>query len=461
MHPNIVRVSHVDRVDSGFVLATELLRGPTLSELIADATSVSEDDAVSVALHLLDALSSIHPDLDAIEDLRSANPDDVDQRIAELRSQAIVHRDIKPQNIVLTNDRGPVLVDFGLAVPPGDAVAGLTPAYLPADGSPNSAAPDNDLFAVAVVLHELLTGSHPYQDRDPLGGQLKVSTEIGSELRAVVAKGCARNRAERFRTSTEFLQALQSLGFDATPVPDPARDIVETTQALRQAIRNQNWEQARALCRPQWKEQLEQIDRAERSFAAAEEVQIIATVGSFELRLESEREFDIATDTGNTERGPGVCRLYLGTGPADTLVQIEAYDAQDGTQWLTCPDAFQSAPEFQRLTSGLRLQSVPGEDASRSFLVGITRFKPGAKRGSSINKAELAELDSVAGGDIKHLLIEAGATRVGTRGELLNDTSSRKGYTCAVDATGSAEHLGPVVYFATRILPIARHLELQ
>ena len=57
------------------------------------------------------------------------------------------------------------MVDFGLAARPGGAAVGVNHAYLPADAAPDAADPDVDLFAAGIVLHELLTGDHPYEDR--------------------------------------------------------------------------------------------------------------------------------------------------------------------------------------------------------------------------------------------------------------------------------------------------------
>ena len=242
---------------------------------------------------------------------------------------------------------------------------------------------------------------------------------------------------------------------------DSVREAVAARAAVKRAIQNQQWDLAREICQPEWAELCEQIDRAEQSFLAASGAEPVMAIGDFELRLDAEVDFDTAIDTAQDERGPGTYRSYFVTGPGETLLHLESFEATDGTQWVICADALHSAPEFQRLTSGLRLQSQPTGATGRSFMVGMAKFSESAKRGSSIKKARPDELDAMVDGRIAHLLVDAGASHFGTREDLLRDASPKKNFLCVIDKAGTHSDLAPIIYSLTRVLPIARHLGLR
>lgn len=179
-------------------------------------------------------------------------------------------------------------------------------------------------------------------------------------------------------------------------------------EAVRAAVRDRDWELARILCDDEWTELREQIDRGERAHSAVASNEPILVMDDFALSSEGSRSFDREPDLTGDLRGPGVCRTYSVTGPGSTLLQLDSFELEgslhDVPVWIVCRDAFQSLPEFQRLTSGMRLGSQRLPRGGRSYLVGVVRFGTGAKQGSSINKVGLFELNEIVDGDAERIL---------------------------------------------------------
>jgi Protein kinase domain len=242
-HPNIVAVYDVgvDRDLSYIVL--EFVRGKTLREI--DRSKISFDDAISMTVQLLEALQYAH-------------------------SQGIIHRDIKPGNIIVTDDRVLKVMDFGLARRMSD-VSNLTQsgeivgtiAYLPPERFLGKSGDNtSDLYSVGVLLYELLCGKLPFThesgdlvavmfshvndrpkpprqlnplipasldriimrllDKDPARRYPDATTLIG-ELKAVqtqLARGAAR--AERAKSEDEPAEAAPERTTSETPVGAPA-----------------------------------------------------------------------------------------------------------------------------------------------------------------------------------------------------------------------------------------------
>ena len=153
--------------------------------------------------------------------------------------QGLIHRDIKPGNLMLTQKGSVKVTDFGIALAEGTGerltgTGGIigTPGYLSPEaclGEPLDAR--TDIFALGVVFYEMLTGRLPFDDKSPYALMAAVvqaqipdvtllNSEIDPNTLAILTKMLARRPAERYQTCAEVVSALEA-GMNASPVPPP------------------------------------------------------------------------------------------------------------------------------------------------------------------------------------------------------------------------------------------------
>jgi serine/threonine protein kinase len=151
--------------------------------------------------------------------------------LARVHDQGVLHRDLKPHNILIDTAGRPRLLDFGLAWlrPPlgvendrADRSISGTPQYMPpeqASGQTNLIGPPSDVFGLGAVLYELLTGQPPYQDADRFAlwekarrGQVvparKVNERVPRALNAICMKALAADPAQRYASARQLQRAL-------------------------------------------------------------------------------------------------------------------------------------------------------------------------------------------------------------------------------------------------------------
>jgi serine/threonine protein kinase len=210
-HPNIVRVLDFEDAATLPYLVLEFVEGSTLADQIAKRGRVPPDQALRTVLQITEALSAIH-------------------------DMGIVHRDVKPGNILLTADgKRAKLADLGLALvvgparasaptdTPRDAVVG-TAAYIAPEQALSAPAIDHraDIYSLGATLYHALTGRMPFTGRSRLEVLLKhtqeppvspsqIVPELGHAVSAVVLKMMAKDPGARQQTFGELLADLRSL----------------------------------------------------------------------------------------------------------------------------------------------------------------------------------------------------------------------------------------------------------
>ena len=203
-HPNILPVLASGETESSLYYAMPLLPAGTLADRLGAETQLPVADAVRIA-----------------RDIGSA----LDYAVAH----GVVHRDVKPSNILLAPDGRAILADFGIAraidQAAGDRLtysqfAVGTPAYMsPEQHTPSSAIDGrSDQYSLAVVLYEMLAGTTPFigatphailarKTLDPMPSLRAVRREIPREMERAIARALAVTPADRFETASQFLDA--------------------------------------------------------------------------------------------------------------------------------------------------------------------------------------------------------------------------------------------------------------
>ena len=208
-HPGIVTVHDVGLDRGQFYIVSDFLNGPDLGRWLGDHRP-AWPEAARIAAALADSLAHAH-------------------------ARLILHRDIKPANIILTPDRGPVLVDFGLGLDEAGAdgselgVVSGTPAYMAPEqvaGAAHRIDGRTDIYSLGVVLYEMLCGHLPFRagniqellrqvrDDDPQPPR-QLRREIPPELERACLKALAKRLTDRYTTAADFADDLRRAVRDA------------------------------------------------------------------------------------------------------------------------------------------------------------------------------------------------------------------------------------------------------
>jgi ATP-dependent Lon protease len=223
-HPNVVKVVWADQTHDGrWYLVTELIDGASLEDAAIDGPLLSIPEVLGIGEELLDALVAIHPDEVRIAELKAKSDEGglaagEFEEVLKLEASGMIHRDIKPQNILRKRDGHIVVVDFNIASRAGAPVSTRsgTPPYQAPDVDYTQWDVSADLFATGVTLYEIACQHHPYEDETPtFHGEPRdprqFRADISGSLARFLMRACAPLRTERFQTAKEMRDALLSI----------------------------------------------------------------------------------------------------------------------------------------------------------------------------------------------------------------------------------------------------------
>ena len=201
-HPNIVEIYDVGEYKNHHYIVMEYVAGKTLKKVIRDRAPLLNLEAV-----------------DTMKQLTSA--------VAEAHKRGIIHRDIKPQNVIVKSDGSLKILDFGIATAKGSAqltqannVMGSVHYLAPELAKGEPASPQSDIYALGIVFYEMLTGDVPFKAdqaiqialqhmREPMPSVRKANPNVPQSVGNIIIRATAKNPKLRYQSCDEMLDDLE------------------------------------------------------------------------------------------------------------------------------------------------------------------------------------------------------------------------------------------------------------
>ena len=202
-HPNIVEVYDVGEDNGKYFIVMEYINGKTLKSLIKKRGVLTVEEVVDIMLQLTSAVSCAH-------------------------DSYIIHRDIKPQNVMILEDGRVKITDFGIAMALNNNELTQTNSvmgsvhYLPPEQANGSGSTiKSDIYSLGILMFELLTGKLPFkgenaveiaikQMREPIPSVCEISPDIPQIVENVILKACAKNPKNRYDSAREMYEDLKT-----------------------------------------------------------------------------------------------------------------------------------------------------------------------------------------------------------------------------------------------------------
>lgn len=201
-HPNVVDVYDVGESEGRHFIVMEYVRGRTLKQLISQRGALDKKEAVDIMMQLTSAVQHAH-------------------------ENHIIHRDIKPQNVLVKDDGTVKITDFGIALAhdavqltQNDAVLGSAHYLAPETTRGEPATNQIDIYALGIVFYELLSGSVPFKGENPVQIAMKHLREdvpnikdfnptLPQSIENIIIKATVKNRKLRYQSAQEMLGDLK------------------------------------------------------------------------------------------------------------------------------------------------------------------------------------------------------------------------------------------------------------
>ncbi|MBR0469466.1 MAG: Stk1 family PASTA domain-containing Ser/Thr kinase [Mogibacterium sp.] len=205
-HPNIVGVYDVGREGNINYIVMELIEGDTLNKIIEREAPMDYRKVIDISKQVASALRTAH-------------------------KNKIIHRDVKPHNIMITNDGVVKLADFGIARAVNDAtlstgskIVGSVHYFSPEQARGNYVDERSDIYSLGIVMYEMLTGKVPFDGDNPVTVALKHINEeivppielepsIPPALNRCVMKATSKFQTNRYANADELIQELDNISF--------------------------------------------------------------------------------------------------------------------------------------------------------------------------------------------------------------------------------------------------------
>jgi beta-lactam-binding protein with PASTA domain/predicted Ser/Thr protein kinase len=202
-HPNVVSVYDVGQDDDTHYMVMEYIEGPTLKDVINESGALPVEEAVRVAVQVCDALDHAH-------------------------QNKIIHRDIKPHNILIGKNGRVKVTDFGIAravtaatITHTNSVLGSVHYFSPEQARGGFTAEKSDIYSLGIVLYEMVTGQLPFSGdspitvalkhlQDPLTDPRQIDPSIPQSVENIILKALAKDPFLRYASAREMLADLET-----------------------------------------------------------------------------------------------------------------------------------------------------------------------------------------------------------------------------------------------------------
>lgn len=214
-HPNIVNVYDVGKEGNIHFIVMELIVGKSLSQVIEEKGRINYKEAISITSQVASALSLAH-------------------------KNQIVHRDVKPHNILITESGTAKLADFGIAravsketiAEGSDKIMGSVHYFSPEQARGSYVDERSDIYSLGIVLFEMLTGKVPFDGDNPISiALMHINNHMPSvtemvpglppQLERVIAKATDKYQNNRYKTADELIEELDNIDFITKVMGNP------------------------------------------------------------------------------------------------------------------------------------------------------------------------------------------------------------------------------------------------
>lgn len=202
-HPNIVGMYDVGEDNGDYFIVMEYINGKTLKSLIKKRGALTLPEVMDIMIQLLDGVKCAH-------------------------DSYIIHRDIKPQNVLILDDGTVKITDFGIAtalnnneLTQTNSVMGSVHYLPPEQANGKNSTVKSDIYSLGILMYELLTGKLPFkgdnaveiaikQMREEIPSVCLINPEIPQSIENVILKACAKNPKNRYDSVAEMQEDLKT-----------------------------------------------------------------------------------------------------------------------------------------------------------------------------------------------------------------------------------------------------------
>ena len=203
MHPNIVEMYDVGEDNGKYFIVMEYIEGQTLKSLIKKRGALTLSEVIDIMLQLTSGIECAH-------------------------EKYIIHRDIKPQNVLILDDGRVKITDFGIAVALNsneltqtNSVMGSVHYLPPEQANGSTATIKSDIYSLGILMYELLVGSLPFkgenaveiaikQMREPIPSVCEINPDIPQSVENIILKAAAKNPKNRYDSVKEMHEDLKT-----------------------------------------------------------------------------------------------------------------------------------------------------------------------------------------------------------------------------------------------------------